>query len=66
MNSYTGNHYTEGAEDWVLFVKIPVKNSKQGLQIEKHIKRMKSKVYIQNLKRYPEIIEKLKIKYPGT
>ena len=25
---------------------------------------MKSKIYIQNLKKYPEIIEKLKLKYP--
>jgi putative endonuclease len=31
--------------------------------IEQHIKKMKSKVYIQNLKRYPEILQKLINKY---
>ena len=36
---------------------------KQARNIETHIKRMKSRVYIVNLKKYPEIIVKLKIKY---
>ena len=35
----------------------------QAIQIEKHIKRMKSVVYIKNLKLYPEIAERLKEKY---
>jgi len=34
--------------------------------IEKHIKKMKSTVYINNLKKYPAITERLKIKYPVT
>jgi putative endonuclease len=31
--------------------------------MEQHIKAMKSAVYISNLKKYPEIIEKLKLRY---
>ena len=36
---------------------------KQARNIESHIKKMKSKVYIENLVKYPEIIERLKEKY---
>jgi putative endonuclease len=43
--------------------KIEYKSKKQALQIEKQIKNMKSKVYIQNLKRYPEMTIKLLGKY---
>ena len=32
----------------------------QGINIERHIKRMKSKKYIENLKAYPKISEKQK------
>jgi len=28
-----------------------------------HLKKMKSKTYVQNLLKYPEIIERLKVKY---
>ena len=39
-------------------------NSKlQALAIEKHIKKMKSKIYIENLTRYPEMSNKLIKKY---
>jgi putative endonuclease len=36
---------------------------KQALRIEKHIKNMKSKKYIEDIKKYPEITERLKEKY---
>jgi putative endonuclease len=47
------------ASDWITFLKIECQSKKQALQIEKQIKNMKSKVYIQNLKRYPEMTIKL-------
>ena len=56
--------FTYKADDWKLFFKIECTSKQQALLIEKHIKRMKSKTYIQNLINYPEIIEKLKLKYP--
>lgn len=55
--------FTYNADDWTLFLKIECENKKQALAIEKHIKNMKSKIYIQNLVQYPEIIQKLLQKY---
>lgn len=55
--------FTANAEDWELYVKIECDNKPQGLDIEKHIKKMKSKTYIENLIKYPDIILKLKEKY---
>jgi putative endonuclease len=58
-----GRKFTAKAKDWKLFLVIHCESRSQGLAIEQHIKRMKSSVYIQNLKRYPEMVEKLKIQY---
>ncbi|QLC66707.1 GIY-YIG nuclease family protein [Flavobacterium sp. LPB0248] len=55
--------FTANAEDWELYLKIECENKSQALSIEKHIKNMKSKTYIENLIKYPEIIDKLLIKY---
>jgi putative endonuclease len=57
--------FTYNADDWTTFLTIECDCKTQGLAIEKHIKSMKSKVYINNLKIYPEMIEKLKTKYMG-
>jgi putative endonuclease len=55
--------YTKQASDWSLFYSIECLNRLQARKIETHIKKMKSKAYIQNLKKHPEITEKLKNKY---
>ena len=55
--------FTYNAKHWTVFLTIICDSNAQGLRIEKHIKSMKSKVYIQNLKKYPEMIEKLQLKY---
>ena len=55
--------FTHNASDWNLFFTIDCTSKQQGLQIEKHIKSMKSKIYIENLLKYPEMSEKLKSKY---
>ena len=55
--------FTHNASDWEIFFEIDCENKNQGLAIEKHIKSMKSKIYIENLTKYPEMIEKLKLKY---
>lgn len=59
---YRGS-FTRRVNDWVLFLKIECVSRKQARCIEAHIKRMKSRGYILNLKKYPEIASKLKIKY---
>ena len=60
LNKYYGdNKYTSKADDWKLFLTIECSNKPQALAIEKHIKKMKSSKYINNLKQYPEMIDKL-------
>ena len=64
LSLYYGNSkFTAKADDWEIFIEISCSSIEQARKIEKHIKGMKNKVYIQNLKKYPEIIEKLKSKY---
>ena len=55
--------YTKKASDWTLYHKIECTNREQARRIETHIKKMKSKTYIQNLKKYSEINDRLKTKY---
>lgn len=57
------NSHTKIANDWILFYSIACINIEQARKIEKHIKSMKSKTYLLNLKKYPEITEKLLLKY---
>jgi putative endonuclease len=59
--------YTEGftsnADDWKLFLLVENLSYTQARAIERHIKKMKSKVYIQNLIKYPVVMIRLKEKY---
>ncbi|MCU0361358.1 MAG: GIY-YIG nuclease family protein [Bacteroidia bacterium] len=55
--------FTSKADDWVLFWHFDDLSYKQARAMEAHIKSMKSKIYIQNLKKYPEIMLKLIEKY---
>ena len=55
--------FTTRTDDWKVFFLINDLDYGQARKIEKHIKRMKSKLYIENLAKYPEISNKLKIKY---
>ena len=58
-----GSAYTKNTEDWEIYLMIENLEYEQARQIETHIKKMKSKIYIENLLKYPEIIERLKLKY---
>ncbi len=62
-NGVFANSYTKKADDWEVFFDIPDLTYAQARKIERHIKRMKSKRYIENLKRYPEIVQRLKVMY---
>ena len=55
--------FTSRADDWITFLTLECKNRTHARMIESHIKRMKSKSYIRNLKKYPEMAEKLIAKY---
>jgi putative endonuclease len=54
---------TKIAVDWTVFHLIECKSRKQAILIEKHIKKMRSRKYILNLKKYPDIAQRLFDKY---
>ena len=49
------NSYTAKSNDWILFYCMEHLGYKQARLIEKHIKRMKSRKYIEDLKKYESI-----------
>ena len=55
--------YTKKANDWEEFLKMECETKRQAMGVENHVKRMKSRVYIQNLKKFPEMRQKLIEKY---
>ena len=63
--AYYDRKWTAHGVPWVLYLAIPCDAISQAIAIEKHIKQMKSRTYYQNLKKYPEMILKLKSKYSG-
>ncbi|UII21716.1 GIY-YIG nuclease family protein [Fulvivirga ligni] len=62
-NSLINNNWTKRGRPWELYFKMEGMSKSQALQIEKHIKKMKSIKYISNLVRYPEMQEKLFERY---
>jgi putative endonuclease len=60
-HAYGTHRFTAATDDWDIFLRIEANDYSQAIRIERKIKSMKSKVYIQNLKKYPEIVEKLKL-----
>ena len=55
--------FTKRASDWELFFKAEGLNQEQARKIELHLKRMKSRNYVENLLIHPEIIKKLVDQY---
>jgi putative endonuclease len=55
--------FTSNSDDWQLFLLLENLSYHQARSIEKHIKKMKSKIYIQNLVKYSDLIVKLKKRY---
>ena len=51
--------YTHKASDWDLFLLIPCETIEQAVFVESKIKKMKSRKYIENLKKYPELLKKI-------
>lgn len=62
-SDYYDNKWTAKGKPWELLLSISCVNRSHAIAIEKHIKRMKSKVYIGNLLKYEEMREKLIQKY---
>jgi len=62
-SKYYCKAFTKKCNDWELFISIKCASRSQARKIESHIKKMKSKQYVFNLRKYPEIISKLTLKY---
>lgn len=63
LNKVYPRGFTTNSDDWQLFYLCENLSYSQARSIEVHIKKMKSKVYIQNIVKYPDIIIKLKDRY---
>ncbi len=55
--------YTNRTSDWEVFLEISCEAIEQAIFVEKTIKRMKSRRYIENLKKYPELVNRIKDNY---
>ena len=58
----TGKHhnaFTKKATDWIVYFQINELNQQDARILEKHVKSMKSRKYIENLKSFPEMKSKL-------
>ncbi len=51
--------YTAKANDWELFLHIPCISIEQAIAMELKIKKMKSRKYIENLKKFPDLVSTL-------
>ena len=62
-NDYYLDKSTASGKPWVLFLEITCDSNQQAQKIELHIKSMKSKKYIENLKLFPEMVAILKLRF---
>ena len=51
--------FTKRSDDWLIYFELKDLEYDMSRKIEAHIKKMKSRKYIENLVRYPEISQKL-------
>ena len=56
---YGKKSFSAITNDWSLFLFLKTDDFAHAVRIERKIKSMKSKVYIQNLSKYPELIQKI-------
>ena len=65
-NGLMEKSFTKRATDWEIYLTIPNLEYKQAREIEAHIKRMKSRKYIENLQNYDLMKEKLIERYKSA
>jgi putative endonuclease len=59
LTEYFPGAFTGKVKDWTIFFHLDGLGYQQARKVEAHIKRMKSKRFIENLKTYPEISSRL-------
>ncbi|WP_420457863.1 GIY-YIG nuclease family protein [Neolewinella sp.] len=60
------NSFTSKGVPWQLVLVFDCESRKQGVEVEQHIKRMKSSRYLDNLRKYDEMRTKLLLRYRNT
>jgi putative endonuclease len=60
---FGGKSFTHRADDWEIFLLINCDSIEQAVFVESRIKNMKSRNYIENLKKNPEMAEKILMEY---
>src|SRR5690554_7623462 len=53
---YFKTNFSKSANDWKLLLKYPCENRKESLFLERFLKRMKSRKFLQKVIAYPEIL----------
>ena len=56
---FGGKAFTSHAKDWEEFLVIACSTVELAVYLELRIKRMKSRKYIENLKKYPDLVDKI-------
>ena len=56
---YSNKSFTSTTDDWVLMLQMECSDRSHALRLEKKIKSMKSKTYIENLLKYKELQDKV-------
>jgi putative endonuclease len=59
LHSYGNQRYTASTNDWQLFLSIETVDYSHAIRLENKIKSMKSSIYIRNLKKYSELLQKI-------
>jgi putative endonuclease len=58
-NDLNSSYSTKRGQPWKIFLTMQCKSISHAMKLERHIKNMKSKKFILNLKKYPELIERI-------
>lgn len=59
QGKYGSSSYSHITNDWQLYLKINTVDFSHAVRLERKIKKMKSRKHIENLRKYPELIEKI-------
>ncbi len=59
---YFKRNFTKSTDDWILKLSYKCKSKKEALFLEKFIKRMKSKIFIEKIIGNPEILKNILVK----
>jgi putative endonuclease len=62
-SSFYKKAYTTQSNDWEVYYKSICLKKELAMKIERHIKKMRNRSYLENLKVYPLIFERLVEKY---